>query len=124
MNRYPNFIRYLVILLAVLYAVTDGDLPGTNDRCSHSCPLCEGCGENCPDDPCQHECEDDDDEFAVLIQRSDDESVNLLQNFSVGFVSVVPAKCPPEIAGFRDVISVCPSALSLHLYLSYGSLLI
>jgi len=106
-----------------LYAVTDGNLPGANDRCSLSGLYCEGGGEDSPDEPCKHECEDDE-EVAVLIQRGDEKSDNLLKNFPAVFVSGAPVKCPPEIAGFRDTITICPSALFLNLYLSYRSLLI
>ena len=107
MSRYSDFIRYFAVLLAVMYALTDGYLDGAHLYCSHCTQESE------------HE-NNDDEEHAVLVQRSVVETVCLSQNVSTVFVSVVPV----DMNGYRDNVTVSPSALSLRLYLLYSLLLI
>ena len=116
MSRLSDFIRFFAVLLAMLCASPDGSLLCTHFHCQHS-------ASQPPSDPYDHEY-DDEEQPAVLVQRSVDESVSPAPNCVADFVSSVPAKCPPEMVGFRDTVTASPSSLSLRLHLLYRSLLI
>jgi hypothetical protein len=110
MSRYLDSIRYFAVLLAVLFALTDGDLHGVHLYYPH----------------CTQQSEHgdyDDEEHAVFVQRSVVETVSLSKNVSAVFVSFVSV-VPVDMNGYRDNVTVSPSALSLRLHLLYRSLLI
>ena len=116
MSRLSGFIRFFAVLLAILCASPDG-----SPLCAHF--LCRHSVSQPPSDPYDHEY-DDEEQSAVLIQRNVDESVSPVQNFAADFVSSVPVKCPPVMAGFQGTMTACPFVLSLQLCLLYQSLLI
>lgn len=112
MACYPHYIRYFIVLVAILYALTDGSLCCAHFQCPHSAP-------SDPYDPVYN----DDDQPAVRSQHDVDESVNLLRNLSADFCSVT-VEVPLEMVGFCNTTTVCFSAFSLRLHLFYRLLLI
>jgi len=137
-KRYRGFIRYLSVVLAMVYALSGGHLfcahfyhssttPPSETDCSHS-HCCQTPEERpvsscCSDGQCHHGCNDND-LPAVLIQRNIDKSEKPIQSFSAGSAFNAFDECLPHPLGFRDVVAKHPPAPSLRLHLVYGVLLI
>ena len=137
MDCYPTSIRYLAVCLVMLYALTGGHFlcalchfshsaELTKHDCSHSqCqppevpPPTPCCSDNCEGHPC-----DTGELPDVILQRTNDESVNPFLVSSVVFDSDVSLGYQQGHVGYHETITFNLSALSLRLHLLYRVLLI
>ena len=137
MDRYPDFIQYLVVCLVAVYALADGHLlcapclASSENHCVEHCDhlhrqtqevfTSTGC---CSDDhsgrpPCNGN-----DLPAIIVQCSTDELEKLLEIYIVGSVSTVYMEYQPKLVRFHDTPTFHTSAPSLRLHLLYGVLVI
>ena len=140
MDRYPDCIKYLVLLLVLLHTLVSGHL----FCCAHAHSLPQI---SCAEKPCDHShcqppkdhpptccCQDDscdhpdpcngNEPLVLLTVRSIDDIAKWHSVPFSALVSTVPVVYQPVLVGFRDTIAIHPSALSLRLHLFYGVLLI
>ena len=141
MQRYSGFVRYPVLFLAVLHALSGGHVvchahfvPQPVATPSASCAEYDCCHPHdqvpedrqpaccCLDDFCngEHPCNSNE-QPAIVAPRSVNESVDLFQIPLGDFISQTSA---PLLTGFRGIVTVCPSAPPVRLHLFYRSLLI
>ena len=140
MERYPNCLKHLVLLVALLHTLAGGHtvcyaysyLPQFDQYVKRHCghlhcqppenhPLtchCQDCPRNC-----EHFCNSNEQQ-AIRASRSIDEAKQLVPVPFSDCVSFVFAFYPSVLPDVRDAISVFPPALPLRLHLFYGVLLI
>jgi len=134
MDRYPSFVKHLVLSLAFLHTMTGGHLvcyahshfaqPSQHGQhCDHPHHQSPGiqqplCCQDCPNDY-KHICNG---QRAVRTLRSIiDEAEQLISVSLSACVSIVPVMIPPVLSA---AVAVYPSVGSLRLHLFYGVLLI
>ena len=129
MSCYSDYIRYLVISLAVLYALADGHLlcapclASSQHICEHSQHHTPGIFTSascCSDDHNRRLLCNGNDLPAIVVQCSVDELAKLLE-FHAGIF--VFAEYQPSLPGLCDSLTLYSSARSLRLHLLYGVLL-
>ena len=129
MDRYSDFVRYLVIFLAALYTLADGHLicapclASSQHICEypqHHTPGILTSASCCSDDHNRRLLCSGNDLPAIIAQCCTDKLATLLENSTSGFVF---ATYQPTLLGVRDTLTSYSSARSLRLHLLYGVLL-
>ena len=130
MDRYPSFVKYLVLALALLHTMAGGHLvchahsylPQTAHHSAHHCGPStsmghpQTCCQDVPNDY-KHLCTG---QLAVRTLRCVDDTEKQFPPLPA-CVAFVPVMYPPVTL---DTIAVSPSVYSLRLHLFYGVLLI
>ena len=129
MSCYPDFIRYLTVSLAVLYALAGGHLlcapclASSRHICEHHQHYTSGIltSANCCSDDHNRRLLCNGNELpAIVVQCSADKLAKLLELHAGIFVF---AEYQPSLPGFHDTLTLYSSARSLRLHLLYGVLL-